>query len=244
MQNSEIVFNSLYIDQVYDKLLDAISFGDLKPGERVRQSKLAERLGVSRQPISHALQLLKHQGLVRDAGKQGVQVAPLDGAYINQLYMVRSVLEDKAARMAVGRVHGGGARQQEVDTLNDALLAGQKALRANAVRPELVRADYQFHLALYRLSGNPVIEQVMTGLWPHIMRSMLAVLEYGDQDAAAVAWDEHAKITAHIITGNADLAAAACSMHLQRASGDLCRKLEQLNRLPEGAVDVSGAGQA
>jgi len=61
MQNS-IDQNTLYIEKVYDRLLEAITSGDLKPGERVRQSALADRLGVSRQPISHALQLLRHQG--------------------------------------------------------------------------------------------------------------------------------------------------------------------------------------
>ena len=58
MQNSDVVLNALFIDQVYERLLDSISFGELKPGMRVRQSRLAEQLGVSRQPISHALQLL------------------------------------------------------------------------------------------------------------------------------------------------------------------------------------------
>jgi DNA-binding GntR family transcriptional regulator len=86
-----------FIEQVYQRLLESISLGEMKPGERVRQSVLAERLGVSRQPVSHALQLLKHQGLVRDAGKQGVEVTPVDPEYIVQLYEARTSLEARAA---------------------------------------------------------------------------------------------------------------------------------------------------
>ena len=69
MQNSsmnDIKSNPLYIDQVYEHLLQAIAHGVLAPGSRIRQSALSASLGVSRQPVSHALQMLKKQGLVRD----------------------------------------------------------------------------------------------------------------------------------------------------------------------------------
>lgn len=224
MQGAGIEFNPLYIDQVYDRLLEFISFGELQPGERIRQSVLAERLGVSRQPISHALQLLKHQGLVRDAGKQGVEVAPLDGEYIVQLYAVRSVLEEKAGFMAAQSIKSD-ANTVLKNHLSEALAHGEQALRNRASRAELVRADYRFHMALYRLSGNTVIEQMMTGQWPHIMRSMMALLEYGFGDTAATAWQEHAQITTHILAGESAQAASACARHLQRAERELRERL-------------------
>src|ERR1700737_4553508 len=64
------------IDQVYARILDAITDRTLLPGQRIRQNELAEKLGVSRQPVSHALHLLHRQGLVpesrrRDFGGSG-----------------------------------------------------------------------------------------------------------------------------------------------------------------------------
>lgn len=230
MQNSDVVLNALFIDQVYERLLDSISFGELKPGMRVRQSRLAEQLGVSRQPISHALQLLKHQGLVSDAGKQGVQVAPLNAAYILQLHTVRTVLENQAALLAVERIQSGAATSEEIEALTQALRKGQLATQNQAPLSELIRADHEFHVALYRLSGNTVIEQIMLGQWPHIMRSMLAVLEYGKIQAAPTVWEEHARITAFILAGDAVAAATACTAHLQRASRDLQSRLQQLEQ--------------
>src|SRR5947209_3070379 len=62
------------IDQAYERLVEAIADGTLAPGQRIRQEELAAMLGVSRQPVSHALQLLKRQRLVEETGKRGLAV--------------------------------------------------------------------------------------------------------------------------------------------------------------------------
>ena len=97
-------------DQVYRALLDAISSGALRPGQRIRQEELAERFAVSRQPVMQALRLLKRDGFVQDAplagnaGRcRGLQVAPLDPAWIAQVYEVRGALDTLAARLAAER---------------------------------------------------------------------------------------------------------------------------------------------
>ena len=74
------------IDQVHDRLLAAIVDGTLAPGGRVTQESVATRLGVSRQPVSHALQLLKRRGLLMEHGKRGLIVAPLEAQRIRDLY--------------------------------------------------------------------------------------------------------------------------------------------------------------
>jgi DNA-binding GntR family transcriptional regulator len=228
-----VIENAPYIDQVYERLLDLISTGELKPGERIRQWVLAEHLGVSRQPISHALQLLKHQGLVKEAGKQGVQVTPLDFRYLADLYDVRALVEEKAAYLAAERVKTNQASGQEIQALQDALRDGQQAFQSGAPAALLARADYRFHVALYRLSGNQVIEQFMQGQWPHMLRSMLAVLDYGENKAVELAWQEHAGIASQVLSGDAIGASAGCKTHLQRARNHL------LNRLEHFAADLT-----
>jgi DNA-binding GntR family transcriptional regulator len=222
MLNSIPEDNPLYIDQVYLRLLESISLGELRPGERVRQSALAERLGVSRQPISHALQLLKHQGLVRDAGRQGVEVAPIDPGRVLHLYAARTPLEASAASLAAARVRDGLAPAADVEALHAALARGSRASREGAPLAALARSDAEFHAALYRLSGNPVIEQMMSGQWPHLMRSMLAVLDDGGTPTRA--WEEHARITAFVLAGDAGSAADVVSRHLVRAGVYLHRR--------------------
>ena len=65
-------------DQVYGRILEAITDRTLPPGRRITQNELAERLGVSRQPVSHALHLLHRQGLLAESGRRGFEVTQLD----------------------------------------------------------------------------------------------------------------------------------------------------------------------
>jgi len=97
------------IDRAYERLVAAIASGTLAAGRRIRQEELAAMLGVSRQPISHALQLLKRQGLVEEAGKRGLIVCGIDAARIRELYQVRTALDALAARLAAARIAEGTA---------------------------------------------------------------------------------------------------------------------------------------
>src|SRR5258707_13341020 len=91
------------IDQVYARILEAITDRSLPPGHRIRQNELAEKLGVSRQPVSHALHLLHRQGLVAESGRKGFEVTQLDPLRIRQLYEVRGAIDALAARLAAPR---------------------------------------------------------------------------------------------------------------------------------------------
>ena len=91
------------IDRTYQQMLAAIADGTLLPGQRIRQAELADTLGVSRQPVSHALHLLKRQGLVEDYGRKGMRVVPLDPIRVMQLYQVREAVDGLAARLAAQR---------------------------------------------------------------------------------------------------------------------------------------------
>src|SRR3954454_22963700 len=109
------------IDQVYTRILEATIDRTLPPGHRIRQNELAEKLGVSRQPVSHALHLLHRQGLVSESGRRGFEVTQLDPARIRQLYEVRSAIDALAARLAAERAGDAAGRAR----LEAALAAGR-----------------------------------------------------------------------------------------------------------------------
>src|SRR4029077_12082606 len=88
------------IDRAYEQLVEAIADGTLAPGQRIRQEELGRALGVSRQPISHALQLLKQQKLVEENGRRGLIVSEIDPARAREIYQVRSAVDALAARPA------------------------------------------------------------------------------------------------------------------------------------------------
>src|ERR1700750_379765 len=107
------------IDQVYARILEAIIDRTLPPGQRITQNELAEKLGVSRPPVSPPLHLLHRQGLVAESGRRGFEVTELNPARIRQLYEVRGAIDALAARLAAGRAEiGVGGRVQLAQALS------------------------------------------------------------------------------------------------------------------------------
>jgi DNA-binding GntR family transcriptional regulator len=214
----------ILIDQVYERLVGAITEGSLRPGTRIRQEELALMLGVSRQPVSHALQLLRRQGLIEVSGRRGWTVARIDGGRIRDLYQVRTALDALAARLAAERVAGGRASAAETGALREALERGA-ALPAEAGVAAYVAADVAFHTAVYRLSGNAAIEETVSAQWLHLKRSMAIVL--GTPGQRPQIWSEHAGIAGLVLDGDADGAEAAARSHTDRAASDTVRCLEE-----------------
>lgn len=210
------------VDQVYSRIKDAILSGDLEPLAPLKQEELAETLGVSRQPISHALMLLEHDGLLVDYGKKGKMVAPIDPDQLLSLYQVRSAIDSLAARLAAERITDQGA-----DQLRAVIKAGRDAERAGDALA-LARADIQFHRLLYTLSGNPEIGRIADTSWTHMVRSMHRVLE--DPSLYTHIWDEHSQIAEAIIQHEPDRA-AQLSAHHAESSGQATHKRLTLNAL-------------
>ncbi|QQP91989.1 GntR family transcriptional regulator [Skermanella sp. TT6] len=215
------------IDQVYESLGKAIADGSLPAGSRIRQEELAERLGVSRQPVSHALQLLKRQGLLVESGKRGLTVAPLDSARILDLYQVRTSLDALAARLAAQRIAAGTAGPSARRELEDALQRGA-SLDPDRSAAVFIQADVEFHTAIYRLSGNTAIEETVAPQWPHLKRSMGVVLN--DPGHRPKVWNEHAVIAGFILAGDAANAEAAALKHTNRAGTETSQRLAAINQ--------------
>lgn len=212
------------IDQAYQRLLEAITDNTLPPGSRIRQGELADRLGVSRQPISHALHLLHRQGLITEAGRKGFMVAPLDPDHIRRLYQVRGALDGLAAQLAAlrGREDQAGRRKLEC-----ALESGG-TIAANTPLAELIKLDVAFHQALYEFSGNPVIEATIGPQWPHMRRAMACVLSTPRYPATV--WEEHQEITERILAGDPDGAEHAARSHALAAGQTIEERLRALNQ--------------
>jgi DNA-binding GntR family transcriptional regulator len=203
------------VDQVYRTLLDAISEGKMAPGSRITQEDIAAQLAVSRQPVLQALRLLKKDGFVLDAPGRGVLVAPLDVGWMMHIYQVRSALDSLAARLAAK------ARFKLAPTL---ISKGRLAARGKNISA-MMRADAQFHAAIYVGSGNPLIAQSAQLHWQHIRRAMGAVLQLSSMRESI--WDEHEAIAAAIAAGQEDLAEKLIREHSEDAGRNLARHMTQ-----------------
>jgi len=205
------------VDQAYEVILDAICTGTLKPGERLTQHDVARRLNVSRQPIHNALIVLKTQGFLREAGRRGLSVAPLDPALFEAIYQFRSALEPLAVRLATPRL------SPEAIARGRALIAQGHTASASADSRALVRADMEFHSLIYELSGNSLILETMRLNWQHLRRAMGEVLRLPKLSRRV--WREHEAIFNAMSTGNADGAAQLIHDHVVLAYQDVSAAL-------------------
>ena len=155
--------------------------------------------------------MLHRQGLVAESGRRGFEVTRLDPARIRQLYEVRGAIDALAARLAAGRAKSDASGRAQLDA---ALQAG-RTIGKDTPLARLIALDVDFHSAIYRLAGNPAIEEMIAPQWPHMRRSMATVL--AELDYRESAWAEHEAIAAQIFAGNAKAAEAAALAHAQTA---------------------------
>lgn len=194
------------VNQAYERILDALSDGTFKSGERLTQEDIATRLNVSRQPVTHALAVLKAQGFLVSSGKRGLSVAEVDSALLDAIYQVRTAIEPLAVRLATNRMTKNAIRRGQA-----LIEQGRKSAIAKDRRAAL-QADMDFHSFIYELSGNPIIEETMRLHWQHLRRGMAEVHSHSGMLLAV--WREHSLIFERIIAGDGDAAAACVHDHL------------------------------
>jgi len=195
-------------DQVYEQIKSAIISGELAPSAGLAQESLAAEMGVSRQPVSHALVLLEKDGLVVEKGRKGRMVAPIDKHKLRDLYQVRSVLDGLAARLCALRLeHSQKAELQKL------LKQGYDAA-AKKQTDQLVTADIAFHTAIYLSSGNPEIFAATQPGWPHMMRAMHIVLNTHHNPEQI--WHEHEAIVKAITDNQPETAWSEAAGHAEK----------------------------
>ena len=207
---------SLY-EQVSSSLLDAICAGVLRPGDRLNQDELAARLGVSRQPLTQALTVLRSQGFAHEAGRRGLVVAPLARNFFVSLYELRESLDPMAARLAAPRCAALSPELHRTKAARArALLERGRAALARGDIAELTGADMAFHMWLYEAAGNPLLAETLRLYWNHLRRAMIAVLE--PIETRERTWNEHEAIVDAVLAGDARRAERLSLRHIRNAA--------------------------
>jgi DNA-binding GntR family transcriptional regulator len=190
----------------YDLLLEAIDQGEFRPGDRLVESELAERFGVSRTPIREALQRLETQSVLARDGRSLV-VSSLDHDQLGELYVVRAELEGLAGRLAAQH-----AAPEEIRVLwemvrRDADFVG---------RPDLLaRTNRRFHHQIHLASHNRYLIQQLEMV--HRSMALLANTSLAAQGRDRQSLEEHAAIVRTIEARDGAAADAAIREHISRA---------------------------
>jgi len=190
----------------YDLILDAIDTGLYGPGDRLVESELAERFGMSRTPIREALQRLEPQSMLTRTGRSLI-VASLDHGQLADLYIVRAELEGLAARLAAQHATPEEVRVLHAMVDHDLGLVNDPRL--------LARANRRFHKQVHLASHNRyLIDQLEL---VHRSMALLATTSLAADGRGVQALDEHRGIVTAIEKGAGDAAAEALKKHLSFA---------------------------
>ncbi len=190
----------------YSLVLDAIDRGDYRPGDRLVESDLAERFGVSRTPIREALQRLETQSVVARDGRSLI-VASLDHDQLGELYVVRAELEGLAARLAAQH-----AAPEEIAVLREMVRRDHEIIDQAAA---LARSNKRFHRQIHLASHNRYLIQQLEMV--HRTMALLSSTTLAASGRGARALDEHAAILDAIELRDGDAADAAIRVHISRA---------------------------
>lgn len=190
----------------YSMILDAIDVGTYVPGDRLVESELAERFGVSRTPVREALQRLETQSLLARDGRSLI-VASLDHNQMAELYVVRGELEGLAARLAARH-----ATAEEVRVLRE-MVEADNELRDNPAA--LSRANRRFHKQIHLASHNRYLVQQLDLV--HRSMALMATSSLAVQGRGSIAQDEHDRIVQMIEQRDEDGADEALRLHISVA---------------------------
>lgn len=192
---------------VYENIKELILTGELKPGEQIRQEKMASQLGVSRTPLHKAFQMLENEYLVVSIPRRGIFVKEIKLNQVIDAFECRSALESVAARRV--------ARDHTPDDLASlkAVLNPFFNIPADKInKQEYQRADREFHNLLLKLSGNEIIMKIDV-LANILVRTYIKGLIREPEETI----DEHKAILEAIEKRDEELAEHLTKQHLRRS---------------------------
>ena len=194
------------VKDAHTLILDAIDRGDFRPGDRLVESELADRFGVSRTPVREALQRLETQAVLARDGRSLV-VATLSHDQMAELYAVRTELEALAARLAAQH-----AAEEEIRVLRQ--MVGEDAALLGDARA-LARANRRFHGQIHLASHNRYLVQQLGMV--HRSMALMATTSLAAEGRGEAALEEHRAIVEAIAARDGAAAADALRRHLSLA---------------------------
>lgn len=197
---------------VRDEIRNLIISGEFSPGERLVETVLAERFGVSRGPVRTALMELRRVGLVSSVPRRGDQVTVFERADIDELFDVIMTLERMAAREAAS-----GADARALSRLQDCLERLDRAqLSKDPTAP--VEADLELHRQLMKAAGN----RRLLRLWTEMSDEIRFVITVTQRALPEVRWATYNRpIVEAISAGDPDQAETAVVKCFTEAHAEL-----------------------
>ncbi|MDR2043367.1 MAG: GntR family transcriptional regulator [Clostridium sp.] len=204
-------------DVVFNTLRQAILTGELKPGERLLEIHLANRLGVSRTPIREAIRKLELEGLVIMIPRRGAEVAQITEKSLKDVMEVRRAMDALSVELACDRI-----TPQELTDLCKACEHFEQAVKTKEVK-RIAQSDVALHNIIVRAADNQRLTQLVHHLAEQMYRYRFEYIKDFHQHQRLI--DEHRIIYESLVKKEKDTAAKAARTHIDNQENAI---LEQI----------------
>lgn len=214
-------------DVVFNTLRKAILTGQLKPGERLMEVHLANRLGVSRTPIREAMRKLELEGLVIMVPRRGAEVAKITEKSLKDVLEVRRALDVLSAELACDRI-----TEEEIHKLHEACREFAQTVESRDASA-ITKADVALHDIIIEATRNQRLQQLVNNLSEQMYRYRFVYIKEESRHDNLVA--EHLEIYESIASRDKERAARAAREHIDNQEKSILRQIrleneERVNR--------------
>jgi len=212
--------DSTFQQQAYDLVKEQIMNMDLKPGQNISDSQVADELSISRTPVRRALSLLEHEGFLISQARRGWKVRSLSLDDIQEIFDIKVVLEGMIAREA--------AECDDEEKRAVLVAALERMKQAAAVKDHEVwmQADIELHEALFAMCLNQRAVRIIKDLNEKWWRVRIGFLTL--QSRVELSNPEHQAIVEAVLAGDGDEAERSMRIHLNNVREELVLLLVNL----------------
>lgn len=204
---------------IFNTLREAIIVGELKPGERLMEVQLAEKMGVSRTPVREAIRKLELEGLVEMYPRKGALVANLSVKDIMDVLEVRATLDGLASSLSAARI-----TDEEIKELKHVQSQFMNYIDKDNLQGS-IKKDVEFHDIIYRSSRNDKLLQIANNLREQIQRFRVIYLK--DFSSTSELVKEHTDILDAIIRQDTEASRDYAQRHINNQEESILKALKR-----------------
>jgi DNA-binding GntR family transcriptional regulator len=206
-------------EETYEALRKAILRGRVKPGQRLKEERLASEIGTSRTPVREAFHKLEQEELVTRLPRGGFVVRQWNRSDVEEIFGIRSVLESYAASVATEKIDDA-----KLAMLEDKLRESEECLKRRDTE-KLIQLNTEFHDILYKSSNSRKLYHMINNLRDYFYRYRVAIL--GLNGIPQVSLRDHRKMVAAMRKKDSALVEKLVREHILRGKEIVLREFEE-----------------
>lgn len=195
--------------QVFHRVREDILSGKYKENEELRENTIGDEMGVSRTPVREAFRQLELEGLIKMIPNKGAYVTGITAKDVNDIYMIRSLLEGLCAKWATDHITKAQLEEME----ENIYLADFHAAKGHM--DQMAQLDSRFHHILYEACNSKMLEHLLQDFHQYVMRIRKKTLSEASRGEASN--EEHRQIMEAIREKNGDKAEELANNHIKKA---------------------------